>query len=872
MNRFRALFHKPRLERDLDDEIACHLSQLADDYARRGMSPKEAMLAARRDFGGIEPMKEIYRDRRGLPWIETSLQDLRHGIRALRRNPAFSLAVIATLAIAIGANTALFSVVESVILRPLPYKDADRLAIISDAPDLESIYSDYEVWREQSHSFTEMAVAFKNSGVAVVTLTGPEPEFARGGFVSADFFPLLGVAPAAGRFFTTAEEKQADRVVILSDALWQRRFQRSADALGATLEIGRQPYRIIGVMPAAFQFPERASAFWAPITTNRFWNDPALRRIDPDHARGFYTRFQVLGRLRPGVSLDQARSEIGAINAHLRQTDPRPYRGDGAYFGSIQTDLKDRTRLALLILMGAVGCVLLIACTNVANLVLARGAARLREMAVRTALGAGRGRLIRQLFTESLVLAVIAAGLGLVLAQFGIRALVAFGPADIPRLEETSIDRGVLLFAVGAALLSAALFGLAPAWKIARRDLHASMKPARTGARGFLVIAEVALSVVLLTGAGLLVRSLLAVMAVDPGFEKNVLSVRVSWPMGTPAARQVDFHRRLGERLRALPHVESAAAIDTLFEFGQVNLLGLRAIQGRELAEARGQWTELIWKAITGDYFQTVGSPVVRGRSFTSQDGAGAPLVAVIDESMARRYWPGEDPVGARIKGQDKRGPNDEWVTIVGVVRDSHRQGLEKQPTPHVFVPSAQYGSAPEYWVVRAAGDPVTVAGTLRSEIRALDGSVLISRATTLEEQLSGQLSPRRFQTGLLALFSALALALAGIGIYGLMHYSVSCRRREIGIRMALGARGSDVSRMVIRQGLALALAGVAAGLVAAALLTRLLDSFLFGVRAGDPLTHASVAALLLVVALASSALPAWRASIIDPLAAVRHE
>ncbi len=874
MKRLFAMFRKRSWEHQLDEEVRTHLELLAEENMRRGMDPAEARSAARRSFGGVESMKDSYRDRRSLPALETLWQDLRYALRTLRRNPGFALVALITLALGIGANTAIFSVIEAVMLRPLPYHDSARLFLISDTPDQECFYKDFTVWKVQSRSFADMAVYFKNSGVSRVTLTGAdEPETVAGGFATANFFPLLGVQPILGRVFTAEEESRRERVVVLGYRLWNRRFGGSADVLGKTLQIDGTDSIVIGVMPSTFRFPDPDMECWAPITTNRFWQDPAMLRHNPANSRSFYARWNVLGRLAPGVSATAAQAELAVIGARIAQADPDPNRGSGMYLTPVRIDLARNTRLALYVLYGAVFFVLLIACSNVANLVLARGAAREREMAVRTALGAGRRRLVRQLFTESAVLSLLAGGLGLGLASFGIQALVAFGPPDMPRLNEARLDAGVLVFTLAASLAAALLFGLAPAWRIARGSTYASLKAPRVGVRGVLVMAEFALSVVLLAGAGLLMRSFWAVQSIDPGFDHNrLLTLRIGLPSGTQTGRHIALHDQIVQRLRGLPGVQAVGAIDDLFENSNPRALGLRAIDGRALGESRQQWTTLSWKTVSADFFRAMGVRLVRGRLFNAQDGPHSPRVVLIDESMARRYWPDADPVGQRIKGQDKRGANDDWVTVVGVVGDMRRHSLERNPTPHVYESYVQTADNPQDLVIRTTGEPAAVAASLRAEVRAVDRTAIISKISTVGEEFAEKLAPRRFQTWLLGMFSVLALVLASIGIYGVMHYAVARRTHEIGIRMALGARKADVVRMVLRQGLLLALGGIAVGLLAARALTGVMASLLFGVRAGDPITFLCVFVVLSTVAGIASYLPASRATRTQPLNALRHD
>ena len=818
------------------------------------------------------------------------LQDVRYGARALARKPGFTFVAVITLALGIGVNTAIFSVIEAVILRSLPYKNPKQLVLLSDSQDpLRGgfLFKDFERLSQRSHSFEKLAIYYKNRGVSRVTLSGPvEPEQVQGAFVSAGFFPVMGVAPAIGRVFDGAEEMNREPVVVLSHGFWLRRFGGSADVLGRTLRIDDQAFQIVGVMPATFQFPSPAQVFWAPLTTNRLWNDPELNRVDPHHDRSFYERWQVIGRLKDGISFEQAQTETDAILDQIKHDDPDQFRAPGIVAVPLRVELSGNTRRALFVLFAAVCLVLLIACSNVANLALARGAGRDREMAIRSALGAHRTRLIAQLLTESLLLALIAAVLGLVIAFFAVQFLISVGPREIPRLEQTGIDAGVLAFTLGLSFLAAILFGIFPALRITRQrnpELLSSGRsyasdPGSRHGRNLLVVTEFALALMLLTGAGLLVRSYGALSSVDLGFEpQHVLTLRVTMP-GMPEASRSAFYSAMMERLRALPGVQFVGAIDDLFELGPPDKRGLRAIEGRPVDRPE-QWSALNWKQVSGDYFPAMGTTLLKGRLFRESDGQDSPLVAVIDESMARRYWPNEDPIGAHIKGGDQRGHNDEWATVIGVVRDMRRGGMERQPIGHVFTwyrQNLMYGVRDSVWpgdvIIRTTQDPRALAGSLRALIRSLSGRVVLSPIATLEDQLSDQLAPRRFQTSLLGIFSLLALVLAAIGIYGLLHFSVAQRRHDIGIRMALGASRSDVLRMVLREGSQLAGVGILAGLCGAAVVTRVLQNMLFGVKPRDPLTFAAVSILLGAVALLASFIPAQRATKVDPVVALRYE
>jgi putative ABC transport system permease protein len=635
-------------------------------------------------------------------------------------------------------------------------------------------------------------------------------------------------------------------------------------------------------MPEIFQFPASDQMFWAPLTTNPIWGDPGLTtHIDPRHSAGFYQRWQVIGKLRTDITLQGAQLDTDRVFQQLARQDPDAFRVRALRLAPLQVSIRGNTRLALTVLFAAVGFVLLIACSNVANLGLARGAGRRQEMAIRAALGASRSRLIRQLLSESLVLATTAAALATLLAYVGVRLLLRFAPANVPRLEQSRIDMPVLLFTIALSLVATLACGLGPALHASRRDPQealASLTRSATASgglrrvRNLLVVAEFTIAVVLLNGAGLLLRSLMTLQSVDPGFEpQHVLTLSVTAVGGSSAAIAAR-HEQVLDRLRNLSGVEYAGAVTDLFEPGQPHLLGLRAIEGRSV-EPEQQWTALTWNTVSEDYFQAIGTPLLKGRYFSNEDTAGSPLVVIIDESMARRYWPNQDPVGAHIKGQDPRGHNDDWLTIIGIVRDMRRRGLENAPTPHVYEWYRQAGvHRTEHLVVRSAGDPRRLVANLRAAVRAEDSSSILSSVSTAEDLLSDQLAPRRFQTWLLGLFSSFALLLASLGIYGVMQYTVAQRTHEIGIRMALGARPIHVLRLVETEGLRLAMAGVSLGVLGALALSPLISSLLFGVHTTDPLTGTAVVSMLIVVAFVGCYIPARRAAQVNPIEALRHE
>src|ERR1051325_750723 len=811
------------------------------------------------------------------------IQDVRFALRQMRRSPNFVVVAIATLALGIGANTAIFSVIEAVILRPLPYHDTDHLVLLKDAQDLENggfLYKDYEYLQSQSKTLADSAIYYRNSGFSRVTLNDEiDPAFVQGAFVSANFFPLMGVAPEMGRVFSSDEETSQIHILVLSHSLWMHRFGASREVLGKTLRINGINSQIIGVMPETFQFPASDQQFWAPISTNPHWADPALTKMDANTARGFYARWQIISRLKPRVNLAQAQVEISTLFERLAKVDHDPNRSVGIKVAPLQVNPGENTWRVLIVLFAAVLFVLLIACTNIANLVLARGESRRNEMTMRISLGASRQRLFRQLLTESVLLAFISGILGLIVAYFGLHIALGFAPSGIPRLAETRLDGYVLVFTLSICVLSAVLFGLAPAWRFSRtaqalrseRDSTCDRNAKRT--HGWLIVAEFALTVVLLAGAGLLIRSFVSVQGVNLGFEPaQVLTINVVPSSNSATSRNV-LYNSLYERDLKVPGVQAVGAIDGLFETATLHDLGLRAIEGRS-PEPKQQWTPLQWNSVRGDFFAAMGIRLLRGRYFTQEDSSGSPLVALIDESMARRYWPNENPLGKRFKGQDQRGKNDDWITVVGIVSDTHRSGLERSFVPHVYEPYTQAidGDKTPDLVVRFAGNSSQLAPVLRNLAHQLDAGAILSSATSLDEQLWEQLSSRRFQTLLLTLFSLVALLLATLGIYGVLSYSVAQRTHEIGIRIALGARHGQVLRLVIGEGAKLAMVGLMIGLVSAGGMTKYIASLLFGVSATDPVTFISAGLLLMIVGLVACYIPARRATKVEPMAALRYE
>jgi putative ABC transport system permease protein len=799
-------------------------------------------------------------------------QDLRYAVRMLGQKPAFTLIVVLALAIGIGANTAIFSVVNAILLRPLPYKNPDRLAMIwmsnpklGVSEDWHS-YPNYADYKEQNQVFEDMA-AFNNRSF---NLTGTgDPVRVIGVWSTASLFSVLGVEPLLGQPFTNeAEEPGKDLVVVLSQGLWQRRFASDPNIIGQLINLNGTNRTVVAVMPASFAFPEKETEVWIPLAVS-----PQRRQ-----ARNSFS-LKAVGRLKPGVSLAQAREDMGAIGNRL---DEQYFQaGYGANLVPLHQQETGKLKSALIILLAAVAFVLLIACADVANLLLARAAVREREIAIRTALGAGRWRIVRQLLTESALLALLGGAVGVLLAILGLKALVAFSPADIPRLEQIQIDDRVLAFTFGISLLTGLIFGLAPALQASKPDLHETLKEgsrgSTAGARGklirnSLVVCEIALSLVLLIGAGLLIKSFLRLQQFDLGFNPNhLLTMRIQLP-GTKyrEGRQVtDFYKQLLERMETVPGVESAGAISTVFLSDTPNSTNF-TIEGRPVPTG-AEAIEVPLDSVSPNYFRVMGIPLLQGREFDDRDVDGATPVAIINQTFARRFFPNEDPVGKRyVYGQpDTQNP---WITIVGVVGDMRRTGFDKEERPETFLAQAQNPSGTMTIVARTAAEPANSAAALRNEVWALDKEQSVFDIKTMDQTLSEMVSQRRFIMLLLGLFAAVALILAAVGIYGVMSYSVTQRTHEIGIRMALGARGSTVLRLVVGQGLRLVFTGVGLGLAASLFLTRLMLSLLYGVSATDPLTFLVISLTLIGVALLACLVPARRASRVDPMVALRYE
>ena len=866
--RLSALVRSRQMDREIEDEITSHLAEATEEYMQQGLSPEEARLAAQRSFGGVTQAKEVYRQVWSFMWLTELPRDLRYALRTLRKNPAFTTTAAATLALAIGANTTMFSVLNAVLLRPLPYRAPEQLAMLWTEDPTQNLHEgrsalwDVEQWLTQNQSFADMATFDSVS----TTLTGAEgAEQIVGASTSPNLLSLLGVQPVRGRNFSTEETEEQKRLVLISHRFWQARFGGSNDAIGATLVLNGLPSQIIGILPPDFQIATLNADVWEPHTTHR-------------SVRGGQTWF-VVGRLRPTVTFDQAQTEMSAIARRLNDQLPAAEASRGITVVPLSLYMvRPQSRLALWMLGGAVFCVFVIAAANVTSLSLARSTARAREMAVRAALGASAGRIVRQLLTESVVLGAVSGLIGTLLASVGIDLIRAFGPVNLPRLKEVSLDIRVLGLALAMSLLAGILVGLAPAMTAMRRDLRPSGKEGGRSVSGgtssrrirrALVVAEFALAIVLLVGAGLLVRSWWHVTDIDPGFRpERVLVMNITAPptFSVPAQR-TDLYHRVLEQIQAVPGVESAGIIDDL-------LTGNPREQALTVERDAGTVFErLVFTRdeVSADFFRTLGTPLLRGRIFSIGDRPEAPRVAIINDALARRSWPGQDPVGRRFKfgPRDSDGP---WFTVVGVVANMRRQGLEREALPQMFVSLAQNPASRnvDLFIRTSSDDPLAMAGALRAAVGRVEKNAAISGVAPLEQQLGTYLTQRRFQTSLLTGFSVVALLMAAVGIYGLIQYSVATRTQEIGLRMALGAQARDIFRMIIGEGLTLSLTGLALGLVGAWWLGRAGSSLLFGVTASDPLTFTTVSLLLTAVAIAACYFPARRAMKVDPIVALR--
>src|SRR5262245_51264964 len=892
--RLRAILRKSEMERELDEELRYHIEQQTEQNIRLGMSPEQARNAARKAFGGVEQAKERSRDARGVRRLEELWQDLRYGARMLMRAPNYTLIAVITLALGIGGNTAIFSVVNAVLLRPLPYTEPERLVAIGgtdarspEGPKIDDScsYPDFFDWRERNQSFDSMAVYHSAAFTMTGTMTGNDaPAHLNGQVVSAELFDVLKAKPYLGRVFTRADEKVggdgAIRAAVISYSLWQKRFGADPNVVGRAVTLDRKLFQIVGVTKPGFQFPIRADPveIWAPLATD----SESSNGKKPITEQREYRSLHAVGRLKPGVAFPQAQAEMQRLAANLEKEYPDTNTNLGIILSPLHGQLVGDYRQSLLVVFAAVCLALLIACANVANLTLARATTRYKEIAVRTALGAGRARIVRQLLTESLLLSLGGALLGLLLARWGMGALLRIVPEDLPRLSEIALDRWTLYFTFSVSLLTGVVFGAGPALQASKVNLIEAMKDGARGSssyggarlRGALIVAEMALALMLLVGAGLLAQTFVRLQRVGLGFDvHDVLTGTIELPEAQYARpeQKIIFYQRLQERVRALPGVTQASAILPLPISGSDAYIDFQ-IEGR--AAPVGEKPHADARLVNLDYFSAMRIPLLAGRDFTAQDGLNSPPVVIINQSLAKTHFLNEDPIGKRLElafGDEKEATK---FQIVGIVRNvKHQTELGGEYSSELYL---SYAQAPFLsrmsLVARTQGEPASLAKSIQNEVAALDREIALGDLKTMEQYLGAAVAQPRFSALLFGMFALLALSLAAIGLYGVMAYTVSRRTREVGVRMALGAQTADVLRLIIAQGMKLTLLGVGVGLAGAFALTRLMKTLLFGVSATDTLTLAVVALSLSLIALAACYLPARRAAKVDPLLALRHE
>jgi predicted permease len=812
--------------------------------------------------------------------VDALYADLRYAVRSLRKSPAFFGLTAAILAIGIGFSISIFSLVDGVLTRPLPYREPQRLVALTTVatkPPFSSngslSYNDFLALRAKSRSFSDLAITYRTGWSHVVLTGGDAPEGMQGAFVSPNLFAMAGRSPILGRTFSEEENLRGEHVVVLSAVLWAERFGSSPEAIGKFLEIGHVRWRVIGVMPGDFQMPFLNTELWVPELAHPDWN-----KWPEDNPRES-PRWDVLGRLRPGVSLATAQAEAAAIWAGLRSALPDFHTNDLKVV-SLREHFAGRMQRPLLVLFCAVTFFMLIACANVANLMLARASQREHEITLRAALGANRRRILRQLLTEALLLSGIAGLLGAALAVELVPILKSLAPADMPLLSAVQLDVRGLVFDLCVSVLVGLVLGIVPGVRASQKALAASLTAAHGRAtesrrarhvKSFIVVAEFTLAMVLLTGAGLFLRSFFAMLGVDLGFQpENVLAAEIAMPGYAGNAAQ--FYRSVMERIGALPGVKAVGAGSNLFFLDEQRNHALRQVEGRA-PEALAIWKPLVWTQVGGDYFRAMGIPLLQGRLFGGADRPDTPPVVIVNETLAKRYWPGQSAVGKRLKGFDPRGKNDDWLTVVGVVRDTRSGGIEKTPFSQIYEPQIQRsGEQLNNLVIRTSRDPEQLAAAVRNVIRRLNSEVTISSVTTLSQVVERQTIQRRFQTWLVTVFSVAALGLATLGIFTLMHYSVSARTAEIGLRMAVGATGKQIIELVLGGSFRLGLAGIIAGGVASLGFGKLISNMLFGVRFYDVTSLGAAAGLLVAASLMGAYLPSFRASRVDPIQALRHE
>ncbi|MEW6736921.1 MAG: ABC transporter permease [Acidobacteriota bacterium] len=877
--RLRALLRRKAVIQDIEEELRFHIEMETQTNIERGMRPEEAQQAAIRSFGNLGRIRDLAYEVRGGGMLEILWQDLRYGMRMLVKAPSLNLIAILTLALGIGANTALFSIVNTVILRPLPYQQAERIVAIQELNEngnrIQVTPANFLDWRAQNSVFEQLAAILTRTA----NLAQPEQaERVNLAVTSANFFTIFGITAQHGRLFTPEDEKAGHQpVVVISDRLWQKNFSSNTELISKSITLDGKSYTVVGIVSAGFQYPDKTDVWLPPLRLAPELNE----RMDVTQVRGF-GYLSAVARLKPDVTIAQAANEMESITARLRQQYPDTNNRRFNRVVSLHEHLVGETKEILWLLFGAVSFVLLIACTNVANLLLASTTSRQKEMAIRGALGACRWRLMRQLLTESTLLALAGGGLGLLFAWYGVDLMMRILPDNFPRLHEINLDLHVLGFTLAVSLFTGIIFSLAPALQISKTDLYELLKESSQSTSGslrhnrlrnLLVISEVALSLVLLVGTGLLFRSFLHLQSVNTGFtSQQVLTIRLS-PSGINYQRNEDyisFYNQAIERISVIPGVEAVGAINTL-PLIKGPTAGFR-IEGLPLLTT-DKWPGANYRSVSLDYFRAMNIPITQGRAFTERDIEAAPLVMIINQALAEQHFPNENPIGKRIHlgGRDRNGELI-WYEIVGIAANVRSLELREEPTAEFYLSCLQDPFEGMSLVIRTAVVPTSIVQAVRQAVEEVDKSQPVSDIKTMEHIVNDAIAQPRFNLFLISIFGGIALLLSAAGIYGVTAYTVTQRTHEIGIRIALGAQSSNVLKMIIKQGLLLISVGIITGLIASFTLTRLLKSLLFNVSSTDPITFIVIVLLLTGVALLACYLPARRATKVDPMTALRYE
>jgi putative ABC transport system permease protein len=868
------------VDQDFEQELLAHLEMLTEDNLKRGMAPAEARRAARVRLGGWTELKETNRELHGLPMLDTFLQDTRYAFRMLRRAPGFTAVAVLTLALGIGANTALFSVVHAVLLKPLPYASAEQLYNVFQVQPQQGVtgtgwsYPNFSELRDETEAFSEMAGVQQHQ--LALSARG-EPSVVNTSAVTPELLALFGGKALAGRILRADDGRPgAPPVVVLSESLWRGSFGADPDLIGSSIHLDKRAFTVVGIMPAAFRFPRltESEQVWIPLA-----QDPLFGSWMPQRAGHW---LQVTGRLKPGVSIAQAQAELDAIAARLARAFPAENDGWAIRMVPLRQMLVGDAKSPLLVLLGAVGLVLLIACANISNLLLARAMSRSREMAVRATLGAGRARIVRQLLSETAVLGVLGGVAGIALAYWGVHSLSSLVPPSLPRVNEIRVDNWVLGFALLLSAASSCAFGLAPAWFAAKPDLHASLREGglragetggRRRARSFLAAGEIALAMVLLVGAGLLLRSFARLVSVSPGFDvQHLLKADISLPRFQYSTPQqwAAFSDQLLARIQAQPGLQDSAVAVPRPIADRCVTLGFDIVGSPASSASVSRTAEYV--SVSPDYFRVMGIPLLAGRVFDRRDVLSSPRVSVISQAMAQLHFPNQDPLGKRLRFGFPPGVPGEQREIVGIVGDVRAMALGERPGPMMYVPYAQEPFWGANLVVKSRLSPASAAAAIRRQVRQMDKDLPVTDLAMMPDILEASVAQPRFRAFLLGLFAAMAMALAATGIFGVMAYSVSCRTNEIGIRVALGASRGAILRMVLRETSALTFAGLAVGVPCALAAARLLEHMLFGVSVNDPATLAAVVFVLSAVAALAGYVPARRATRVGAMVALRHE